>query len=375
MASRGLWSDPKFLETVSEMNPTLKQAQFSDYHGHGWMFQKVFKRDRKGNFLDTNGTIIPFDDPDLWKKSVHLKDIHLEKGMHCVDCHFKQDAHGTGKIYGDRRAAIEITCQDCHGTASTPATLITSGPASEERDLSVARITPFGVAQFQKRGGRITQRSMVTQDLQWTVPQVADTIDPSSEQFFNVKAQLAHTIQSDGRTWGDPKATNLAHTESRVACYSCHSSWTTNCFGCHLAAKVNTKKPMIHNSDDQTQVYASYNPEILRSDGFMLGVDGTVMLVERGHAQRAECHPRLGGQPGADDFVRWFHRQRVQHARAAYGARQGNQAVYRLSRVARRRQQRMALVGPDAWHQPGEFHGALHLCGAGRRRRRGRGGH
>ena len=115
-----MWSDPKFLETVSELNPTLKLAQFSDYHGHGWMFQKVFKRDRKGNFLDAGGKVIPFDDGELWKKAVHLKDIHLEKGMHCVDCHFTQDAHGTGKIYGDRRAAIEITCQDCHGTASAP---------------------------------------------------------------------------------------------------------------------------------------------------------------------------------------------------------------------------------------------------------------
>ena len=117
-ASRGLWNDPKFLETVSEMNPKLRKAQFSDYHGHGWMFQKVYKRDRKGNFLDADGKVVSFDDPDLFKKTVHLKDIHLEKGMHCVDCHFRQDAHGTGKLIGDRRAAIEIMCQDCHGTAA-----------------------------------------------------------------------------------------------------------------------------------------------------------------------------------------------------------------------------------------------------------------
>ena len=61
------------------------------------MFQKVFKRDRKG-FLDTGDKIIPFEDADLWKKAVHLKDIHLEKGMHCVDCHFRQDVLGPGKV-------------------------------------------------------------------------------------------------------------------------------------------------------------------------------------------------------------------------------------------------------------------------------------
>jgi hypothetical protein len=269
-ASRGLWNDPRFLENVSELNPKLTKAQFSDYHGHGWMFAKVFKRDRKGNFLDTDGRTIPFDDGELWKKAVHLKDIHLEKGMHCVDCHFAGDAHGTGKIYGDRRAAIEITCQDCHGNASARATLVTSGPAAAQRNLaSPSRLTPFGPPQFIRRGNTLIQRSMVEDGKQWTIPQVAALTEP--------KAVAAHTIQRDGKTWGDGQSANLAHSDGRLACYSCHSSWTTNCFGCHLAAKVNTKKPMLHNEGTESQVYASYNPEILRTDGFMLGVDGTVM--------------------------------------------------------------------------------------------------
>ena len=36
--------------------------------------------------------------------------------MHCVDCHFAQDIHGNGKLYGEPRAAVEIDCIDCHGT-------------------------------------------------------------------------------------------------------------------------------------------------------------------------------------------------------------------------------------------------------------------
>jgi hypothetical protein len=267
-ASRGLWNDPKFLATVSEMNPKLRKAQFSDYHGHGWMFQKVYKRDRKGNFLDADGNVVSFDDPELFKKTVHLKDIHLERGMHCVDCHFRQDMHGTGKLIGDRRAAIEIQCQDCHGTAAARATLVTSGPASQKRDLAAGRTTPFGVPQFSQKQGVIIQRSMVEEGKQWTVPQVSTLKEP--------KAVAAHTMQRDGTTWGDPQSANLAHADSRMTCITCHSSWTTNCFGCHLAAKVNTKKPMLHNEGTESQVYASYNPEILRSDGYMLGIDGTI---------------------------------------------------------------------------------------------------
>ena len=33
---------------------------------------------------------------------------------------------------------------------------------------------------------------------------------------------------------------------------------------------------MLHNEGDESQVYASYNPQILRTDGYMLGIDGTV---------------------------------------------------------------------------------------------------
>ena len=32
-----------------------KDTQFADYHGHGWNFRAVFKRDREGNLLDADG--------------------------------------------------------------------------------------------------------------------------------------------------------------------------------------------------------------------------------------------------------------------------------------------------------------------------------
>ena len=101
--------------------------------------------------------------------------------MHCSDCHFKQDVHGNGKVYGETRAAIEITCVDCHGSINAKATLKTSGPAAPAggSDLSLLT-TPFGQRRFQWRGDTLIQRSTVTKDLQWEVVQVLDSIDPAS---------------------------------------------------------------------------------------------------------------------------------------------------------------------------------------------------
>src|SRR5437762_2146824 len=163
-AARGLWGDKKFLEKTGgdDFNKQLKTTQFADFHGHGWVFRSVFSHDRKGNWLDKEGKQIAFDDPDRFGKAVHLADIHLEKGMQCNDCHFEQDSHGNGKIYGEPRAAVEIDCIDCHGTIRKRATMLTSGSAAPEpvvpggergRRLDGLR-TPWGLRRFDWRGVR-----------------------------------------------------------------------------------------------------------------------------------------------------------------------------------------------------------------------------
>ena len=90
-AARGNWSDPAFLEKVGtpEFNKTLNHTQFADFHGHGWIFRSVYKQDRKGNLLDQDNKTVSHSDPDKFTKAVHLRDIHLEKGMHCVDCQLR----------------------------------------------------------------------------------------------------------------------------------------------------------------------------------------------------------------------------------------------------------------------------------------------
>jgi hypothetical protein len=275
-ALRGLWSDRKFLADVSTLNPQLKRTQFADFHGHGWVFRAVFKKDRKGSLLDAAGKIVPDDDPDKFRKAVHLKDIHLEKGMHCVDCHFKQDVHGDGKLYGEPRAAVEIDCIDCHGTVSGRASLVTSGPASAGTDLT-SLTTPFGEPRFTSRRGRVTQKSMVTEGVEWEVPQVLDTIMPGNPRYREA-SRLAKTIQRDGATWGDAGADpkSLAHANRSITCYACHSAWTTSCFGCHLSMKANQKKPNLHNEGGESRNWTSYNFQTLRDDIFFLARDGTV---------------------------------------------------------------------------------------------------
>ncbi|MBI4607126.1 MAG: hypothetical protein HY721_34615 [Planctomycetes bacterium] len=282
-ATRGLWGVPKFLRDVSDLNPRVKHTQFADYHGHGWIFRAVFKMDRHGNLLDAEGKVIPYQSPDKFKgviprtleegrdaapqdphfsaesaqggqRAVHLKDIHLERGMHCVDCHFRQDVHGNQKLFSEYQGAIEITCEDCHGTLAEYAKLAPSGPAAGTAAPGLGPITsftddkrlvtPFGKARFERKEGKVKQNLML-EDRCLDVPQVKDFPDNESHRL---------------------------HGGKNITCQSCHTAWITSCFGCHLPQKANMRTPMQHFETKNLRNFASYNPQVARDDAFMLGI-------------------------------------------------------------------------------------------------------
>lgn len=290
---RGKWRDVDFLKDVSKLNPTLNDTQFADYHGHGWNFRAVLKRDRKGNLLDAEGAKVAFDDPEKWTKSVIMKSIHVEKGMHCVDCHFAQDAHGSGYIYGEVANAIEVRCQDCHGTANEYPTMRTTGPAAPPggTDLTTLRIQG-GKSRFEWRGSecdkavtedrdcKLIQRSAVNLGLEWEMSLVKDTVNPAMPDYNDkaARAKLMSKISTadQAQIWGPGVAPeDRAHKPEEMECYTCHLSWTTSCAGCHLPIQANWKTDRHHYEGGETRNYATYNPQVARDDMFQLGIHQT----------------------------------------------------------------------------------------------------
>jgi hypothetical protein len=273
-AVRGKWADVDFTRGVADLNPTLKDTQFADYHGHGWNFRAVFKRDRAGDLLDAKGAVVADDDPQKFQKAVHLSSTHVDVGMQCVDCHYAQDSHGNGHIYGEVAAAVEIGCKDCHGSVSSYPNLYTSGPAALNggADLTVLR-TPDGRRRFEWIGGSLYQRSMTDPKLEWKVSLVKDTVTPGNPA-YNEKAARAKLMSRDvsSQSWGaGVPADQLAHSDKNMECYTCHTSWTTSCGGCHLPIEANAKTARHHYEGGDTRNYASYNPQVARNDMFMLG--------------------------------------------------------------------------------------------------------
>jgi hypothetical protein len=211
-------------------------------------------------------------------------DIHFQRGMHCIDCHFLQDVHGDGHLYSTNWDALEIECEDCHGS-NARATLKTSGP-NGGNDLKLGKnddLKPF----FEDRGGKIVQRSRVTPGVFWTIPQTADV--------ESAYAREAH----DDRHLAPPKAGSTFAgaqgsselTSAKLECAACHGSWIHNCMGCHVELNLGDPQRNLVNatggitkSPKENEVWLSNfaNPGhvnfqllgLLRSP-FVLGVSST----------------------------------------------------------------------------------------------------
>jgi hypothetical protein len=344
-ATRGLWADIEFLRDVYDVNDGNKDTQFADYHGHGWNFRGIFKRDRSGNLLTADGNMATYGtdtahivapgDPEKWRKScdhyadakeralclstatadgregkfvppglnpgkaVHMMDIHAEKGMQCADCHFAQDSHGNGYIQGEVANAVEIGCKDCHGTADALPNLLTSNVAARPQGTNLALLrNPDGRRRFEFQYDDdaqvvgLIQRSIVDPKLEWQVSLVRQAVTPGPH--FNAKAARAKLMARSGAedgtfAWGPGVAKeDRAHGDDRMTCFTCHLSWTTSCGGCHLPIEANWKTSMHHFEGEETRNFATYNPQVARDEMFQLGRH---MLTKPGEPE-ADGNPR-----------------------------------------------------------------------------------
>jgi hypothetical protein len=357
-AAKGNHSDEAFLDDIIGLNPYTTKAQFGDFHSHGWVFRAVYKKDRQGNLIDHFGDPVGPPTPqqlmastaftekvkqfhktghstpaaarkaeDEFDKSrkgqpVHLMDIHLEKGMHCADCHFVQDVHGNTRLHMEVRAATEILCIDCHGTAKDYATLHTSGPASytsspdgKGRDLRAMR-TAYGLPRFEVEDlgngkKRVFQNSSVEKGLRWEVVQTKDTIDKTSPR-YNEKAALAKTVRVENgqMKWGElPPDGKCAHQNDNMTCMACHSSWNPSCIGCHLPQRANVKMPILHADGGVTKNYTAYNFQTLRDDLYMLARDGTV-TGNKINPARSSCAIHVGSYNGNRESI-YYQQQTI----------------------------------------------------------------
>ncbi len=215
----------------------------------------------------------PFDKKGMKQPKLHTKyyiyvadDIHHRVyrgknkptgGLLCQDCHTSIDVHGDGNIPGTTLAQVEIECEDCHGTVDKYPWELPIGYSDEAgmkigdkpRGLAKKRIPPedqFGypykpedgfllssrgnpLGNVVKRGNKVILHSATGKDFE--VPLLKNIAKAnkwsSLDAFVAMKSVRSHL--------------------QKMECYSCHSSWAPQCYGCHVKvsfAPMKGKMPM-----------------------------------------------------------------------------------------------------------------------------------
>ncbi len=193
------------------------------------------------------------DQPELHTKHYLAmeQDIHYQKGMKCQDCHTSNDVHGDGFLAGTNLAVVQIECCDCHGTPDRFPWELPLG-YMDEFDSTPAEGTPRGITQDQlphtragtaadKRDGfLLTARGNpyenVVRDGEDVVVYTAEGKDLRLRPLKALVA--ADALSSAGRVAMQGVSRHL----ERMECYTCHASWTPQCFGCHVKVDFTQKE-------------------------------------------------------------------------------------------------------------------------------------
>lgn len=160
--------------------------------------------------MESDGYGTPFRDDGTKQPKLHgkhynylQKDLHLEAGMHCIDCHTLGDIHGDGNIYSKREQAVEIECTDCHGNTA------------EYSNLRTSRDNPM--TNLERQNEQVLLKGK-TNGMLHSIPQV--------------RALAERNVL--------PVAMQIKGHMDKLECYSCHSRWAPQCYGCH--AKMDMRK-------------------------------------------------------------------------------------------------------------------------------------
>lgn len=192
----------------------------------------------------------PFDEkgnnqPKLHnKRYMHMQgDIHFEKGMLCQDCHTSNDLHGDGFLGGANAAAVEIECQDCHGTTKAYPWELPLGYSDEFNTTAAegeGRGTTQTVAEYLKQGSVAEPKDGYLLSARGNP--LVHAVKDKNEVLVHLASGKDIRLQPLKKLKKDKKLSRKAllsmdtisvHTDN-MECYTCHATWAPQCYGCHV---------------------------------------------------------------------------------------------------------------------------------------------
>ena len=176
---------------------------------------------------------------------LHMKeDVHFQKGMLCQDCHTSNDLHGDGFLRGANFGAVEIECQDCHGTTKNyPWELPLA--YGDEFNITAATGEPRGVTQTV---AKYLKQGFIPEKKEdgYILSARGNPLPKALKKGNKVVLYLASgkeielkplKLLKEEKSLSKKALTAMdvidAHTQ-KLECYTCHATWAPQYYGLNV---------------------------------------------------------------------------------------------------------------------------------------------
>ena len=205
-------------------------------------------------------------------------------GLLCHDCHSTTSVHGNGNLAGTTLAEVEVECADCHGIPEKFPWELPLGYQDEFQmptpqvargtTMEPLRVTKkYGTIYDPKDGYLITARG---NPLGNVVREGNKVIVHSASGLDFYSPTLKELTEED--SWKNPKEAKTAMVNIKghidnMECYTCHSTWAPQCYGCHVKVDYSqgfTSKDWIKTGsahDSLGETYRTKNGDCIRQKG------------------------------------------------------------------------------------------------------------
>ena len=178
------------------------------------------------------------------------QDVHYQKGMTCQDCHTSIDVHSDGFLAGANLAAVQIECSDCHGTPDRFPWELPLGFMDEfdmEPATGEARGTTQTLNDHTSQGSVYPSRDgylLTARGIPYgNVVRDGDEIIVHTAAGADLKMKPLKLLEQEDKLSQKGRVAMLGVTShlENMECYSCHASWTPQCYGCHVKIDYSQK--------------------------------------------------------------------------------------------------------------------------------------
>lgn len=224
------------------------KENYTKYKGMYWQYGKPYPY----YLADEDGTNGTDETPP---------DVHTAKGLACIDCHNIVEAHGSGRMDFRMDQELDVRCQSCHGRPGQKGKLMSDSAVTfDQTGTAVGTSGGNPLMIHTLADGTVYETGKIDRK-DHPVTQINARIDPAGK-IYNPRTRMgcqlhAGSAQSRAalrKAVNDLAATNPAEVakqfpglpegfkfkdlggeeDGRVECFTCHNSWTLNCYGCHM---------------------------------------------------------------------------------------------------------------------------------------------